>query len=85
MYYPQCRCVSPEGSFVGLVLSFDLIILGIIVQPGVLSLVKLVKVSYIVSSPLCKGGVEKLENVLKGGVEGFHSERGKISGRGRNI
>ena len=31
-----------------------------------------------VSSPLCKGdGVEKFENVLKGGVEEFHPERGR--------
>ena len=40
---------------------------------------------YIVSTPpFIKGGVEKFENVLKGGVEEFHLERGKISERGRN-
>ena len=41
-------------------------------------------VSFIVSSPPFLKGGEKFENVLKGGVEEFHLERGKISGRGRN-
>ena len=45
-----------------------------------------VSTSIIVSTPpfLKGGGVEKFENVLKGGVEEFHLERGKISERGRN-
>ena len=36
--------------------------------------------------PPCKGkGVEKFENVLKGGVEEFHPEKEKISERGGTI
>ena len=36
------------------------------------------------SPPLFKGGVEKFENVLKGGVDEFHLERGKVSERWKN-